>query len=208
MRREGLAARFPPPTEMVEFSGHSLRLTLFLSVSLTASYSIASSPHSIFTLRSFSTSLPPKVPRATPSDLISLLGPSGQSPLVKPQVARELRSCLRFLVPFSPVASDYNSRRRKLSSEVNDPREQNQLVWWPPESILDLARLSFDTRGDPSVIHRTLDPSIIPVRQSDSSVSFISIAVIISLKLPTTWSLIAYRDYRSLAIELYSSSNQ
>ena len=41
--------------------------------------------------------------------------------------------------------------------------EENELIWWPPASVLELARLSVDSGGDPFVIHRALDPTIIHV---------------------------------------------
>lgn len=51
-------------------------------------------------------------------------------------------------------------RKKLLSKSENE----NQLIWWPPESVLELARLAVDSGGDPDAIHRALDPSIIPVR--------------------------------------------
>jgi hypothetical protein len=37
------------------------------------------------------------------------------------------------------------------------------MIWWPPESVLELARLAVDSGGDPAAIHRLLDPTVIPV---------------------------------------------
>lgn len=147
----------------------SLRFTFLLSLSVTASYSVASRP----TLsRKSSPAAPPKTPKATPSDLLSLLGPSDRSPPVNPLVAGELASCFRFLVPSSPAASDCGHHnkdcfiRQKLSGVgISSRREEDQLVWWPPEPVLELARLAFDSGGDPDAVHRTLDPSIVPVSQ-------------------------------------------
>ena len=51
-----------------------------------------------------------------------------------------------------------------IGEKVLSKREnENQLIWWPPESVLELARLAVDSGGDPDSIHRALDPSIIPV---------------------------------------------
>lgn len=47
--------------------------------------------------------------------------------------------------------------------------KENQLIWWPPAPVLELARLAFDSGGDPDAIHRTLDPSIIPVPDVEGS---------------------------------------
>ncbi|KHN03974.1 hypothetical protein glysoja_022660 [Glycine soja] len=77
----------------------SFRLALFLSFSLTASSSLPPLP--VFSKRyAPSSSL---IPKATPSDLLSLLGSKPQSSAVNPEVARDLKSCFKFLVPFSPV---------------------------------------------------------------------------------------------------------
>jgi hypothetical protein len=41
--------------------------------------------------------------------------------------------------------------------------EENELIWWPPEPVLELARLALDSGGDPASIHRALDPTVLPV---------------------------------------------
>ena len=41
--------------------------------------------------------------------------------------------------------------------------KENQLIWWPPGPVIELARLAFDSGGDADSVHRALDPSIIPV---------------------------------------------
>lgn len=58
-------------------------------------------------------------------------------------------------------------------------REEDELVWWPPQSVLELARLAVDSGGDPGAIHRTLDPAIIPV-------SFISLLELVYTKFMKT----------------------
>lgn len=138
----------------------SFRLALFLSFSLTASSSLPPLP--VFSKRyAPSSSL---IPKATPSDLLSLLGSKPQSSAVNPEVARDLKSCFKFLVPFSPV----HPRHRKLGlgrPKLTSPtrRDKNKLIWWPPEPVLELARLAVDSGGDPAAIHRLLDPTIIQV---------------------------------------------
>ncbi|KAM1038724.1 hypothetical protein ACFX13_034096 [Malus domestica] len=152
----------------------SLRLTIFLSLSLTASYSIsASSSSPIFPRRSS----PNPSLKATPSDLLSLLGPKSHSSSVDPIVAQELTSCFRFLVPFSPIAkkncppSYLNRKFLSLKQKGGDlcQREEDELVWWPPRPVLELARLAVDSGGDPAAIQRALDPTMITVPDVEGS---------------------------------------
>ena len=42
-------------------------------------------------------------------------------------------------------------------------REEDELVWWPPQPVLELARLAVDSGGDPAAIQRALDPTMITV---------------------------------------------
>ncbi|KAG2278556.1 hypothetical protein Bca52824_061111 [Brassica carinata] len=139
-----------------------LRFTIFISFSLAAATSFKlSASHS-----------PSSLPKATAGDLLTVLGPPSSAAYnVNPAVSRELRSCLRFLVPFQPrkpipepercsLRTGLCSGRRRRFEEEED---ENSLVWWPPESILDLARLAVDSGGDPGSIHRALDPTMIPV---------------------------------------------
>lgn len=141
----------------------SLRFTIFLSLSYAAP---SSSPLFSFKPASASAAPSPSIPKATPFDLLSLLGPSSQSSLVNPLVANELKSCFKFLVPFTltstPRFKFHSGRRSLLKSQRN---EENELIWWPPEPVLDLARLAVDSGGDPGSIHRTLDPTVLPVSQ-------------------------------------------
>ncbi|XVF57518.1 hypothetical protein PTKIN_Ptkin06aG0211800 [Pterospermum kingtungense] len=149
----------------------SLRFTIFVSLSFAAS---SSSP---FITPSAS------IPKATPSDLLSLLGPSSQSSSVNPSVANELKSCFKFLVPFTLTNKQQypdlfhghswahhlslHCGRRSLLKSQRD--KENQLIWWPPEPVLDLARLAVDSGGDPGSIHRTLDPTVLPVPDVEGS---------------------------------------
>lgn len=48
---------------------------------------------------------------------------------------------------------------RRRSTE----REENEMVWWPPEPVMELARLAVDSGGDPEAIHRALDPTVLLV---------------------------------------------
>ncbi|KAB2048619.1 hypothetical protein ERO13_A13G109200v2 [Gossypium hirsutum] len=143
----------------------SLRFSLFLSLSFATS----SSPFSFFKLQSPSSS----IPKATPSDLLSLLATPSHSSSVNPSVADELKSCFKFLVPFNPSntrsSSDFKSpsSRRSLLKSPRD--EQNELIWWPPEPVLELARLAFDSGGGPDSIHRALDPTVMPVPDVEGS---------------------------------------
>ncbi|XVE89644.1 hypothetical protein DITRI_Ditri20bG0012300 [Diplodiscus trichospermus] len=150
-------------------SSLSLRFTIFLSLSFAAS---SSSPF-FFKLPSPSPSPSPSIPGATPSDLLSLLGPPSQSSSVNPSVAGELKSCFKFLVPFTPIytrrSPDFKflSSRRSLLKSQRD--EENELIWWPPEPVLELARLAVDSGGDPGSIHRALDPTVLPVPDVEGS---------------------------------------
>jgi len=136
------------------------RFALFLSFSLTSSSSLPPLPVSSkrYAPSSSSTS------KATSSDLLSLLGSKHHSSGVNPVVARELKSCLKFLVPFSPVEPTHRKLGFAWSKHTGPSwRKRNELVWWPPEAVLELARLAVDSGGDPDAIHRLLDPTIIQV---------------------------------------------
>ncbi|KAJ6762678.1 hypothetical protein OIU79_023423 [Salix purpurea] len=148
----------------------SIRFAIFLSISLSAS---SSSP----TILPFNSPSPSSIPKATPSDLLSLLGPPTQSSKINPLISKQLSSCLKFLVPFTPSkpkTPKYNSecyikqrslrlRSNSVISVERSKSEENELIWWPPEPVLELARLALDSGGDPASIHRALDPTVLPV---------------------------------------------
>ncbi|CAA3007072.1 Hypothetical predicted protein [Olea europaea subsp. europaea] len=137
-----------------------LKFAVLFSISLAGAASFATT--------TFATSLPffkpkPK-PKATVSDLLSLLGSHQQARSVNSQVARELRSRFKFLVPFSPtqrLRPESSSARRLLNDR--NKRDDDELIWWPPAPVMELARLAVDSGGDPGAIHIALDPTIIPV---------------------------------------------
>ncbi|KAI3752526.1 hypothetical protein L2E82_24560 [Cichorium intybus] len=172
-----------------------LKLAFILSFSLTASSSSFSptSPkphyHSI-SIRKVNTKKP-SATTASAGDILSLLGTPQQAASVNPQVAAELRSCFKFIVPFNdttntPPDSLFKLANR-LSQSVTDsgirfPRRtlnsnrrrdaeslQNELVWSPPAPVLEIARLAFDSGGDPGCIHSTLDPTMINVPDCEGS---------------------------------------
>ncbi|KAL4556265.1 hypothetical protein LXL04_038911 [Taraxacum kok-saghyz] len=172
-----------------------LRFAFILSFSLTASSSSYSSTspkphyHSI-SIRKVN-SKKPSATTASAGDILSLLGTPQQASSVDPQVAAELRSCFKFIVPFnSTTDTQPNSRfnsvkqlsqsiidsgirlpRRTLSSKRHTDADsrQNELVWSPPAPVLDIARLAFDSGGDPGSIQRTLDPTMINVPDCEGS---------------------------------------
>lgn len=159
----------------------SLRFAFVFSVSLAASYATTSASLS-FPRPKFRSQSAISVPKATAKDLLALLGPPQLALSVNQQEAEQLKSCFKFLVPFSPacqtqpVISGYKPVRRSLSpvrftSKENKEAEVNELIWWPPEPVFELARLAVDSGGDPGVIHGALDPTIIKVT------SYISITV-------------------------------
>lgn len=45
----------------------------------------------------------------------------------------------------------------------------NELLWWPPAPVMELAHLAVDSGGDPGAIHRALDPAMIPVPDVEES---------------------------------------
>ncbi|MCD7455839.1 hypothetical protein HAX54_029763 [Datura stramonium] len=154
----------------------SFKFAFFFSLSLAASYTVTSTPtptfYSFRKLKLRSSASPPgsAVPKASAADLLALLGPPQQASAVNSQEARQLRSCFKFLVPFSP--SSQNQNRRSLSSKLSNRRsisEENELIWWPPAPVMELARLSVDSGGDTGSIQRTLDPTVIPVPDIEGS---------------------------------------
>ncbi|KAF4364782.1 hypothetical protein F8388_018458 [Cannabis sativa] len=155
----------------------SLQLTIIFSLSMSAAYSFSSLSSPLSPLKPFSTSSSPsKTPKATTSDLLTLLSDRRSSSTLNPLVSRELNSCLKFLVPFTPngikMVPISCSHRKSLNSNRNGVlvrREEDELIWWPPQSVLDLARLAFDSRGDSAAIHRALDPTVIPVPDVEGS---------------------------------------
>ncbi|MCL7026185.1 hypothetical protein MKW94_013674 [Papaver nudicaule] len=102
-----------------------LRVMLVISLSYTVSTS-SSSP--IFSQKpSFSSSSSRK---QCAVDLISLLGSKHQASIINTEKAKKFQTCLKFL-----------SQRRV----------EDELIWSPPDSILELARLAVDSGGDPGV---------------------------------------------------------
>ncbi|KAA8536838.1 hypothetical protein F0562_029316 [Nyssa sinensis] len=155
----------------------SIRVAFVLSLSLAASYTSSSHSSSspLFFLKLHSSSTPPK-PKASASDLLSLLGTPQQASAINPKEAQQLKSCFKFLVPFSPgqrnPESDTRSVRRTLCSKSINARnrtEEDERIWWPPLPVMELARLAVDSGGDPGAIHRALDPTVIPVPDIEGS---------------------------------------
>ncbi|KAL5566377.1 hypothetical protein UlMin_029541 [Ulmus minor] len=154
----------------------SLKFTIFISLSLSSSYCLSSSSFPPFFHKPISRSSLPSSPKATPSDLLSLLGPKSLSSKVNPLVAQELNSCFKFLVPVSPngvkTVPERCFPRRSLRSKRyggRSRREEDELVRWPPQPVLDLARLAVDSGGDSGAIHRVLDPTVIQVPDVEGS---------------------------------------
>ncbi|KAI3906474.1 hypothetical protein MKX01_029089 [Papaver californicum] len=140
-----------------------LRFMIVISLSYTVSTSSSSSIFSQKPLVSSSSSR-----KQCAVDLISLLGSKKQASTVNNEKAKKFQTCLKFLVPFSPI-----QQRRDLYDDrlgLRDARKsQNELIWSPPDSILELARLAVDSGGDPGCIHRALDPTVIPVPDVEGS---------------------------------------
>lgn len=152
----------------------SIKIALIVSLSLTSPYpTTTTSSYFSFSVPRFFLSKPKSSstpPKATTSDLLYLLGTHQQASSVNPEIAQQLHSCFKFLVPFSiPTTKSSATCRRTLrlspitSSNSKREEEDNELVWWPPTPVLELARLAVDSGGDPGSIHRALDPTPIPV---------------------------------------------
>ncbi|XP_073135124.1 uncharacterized protein [Henckelia pumila] len=116
---------------------------------------------------------PPSKPKATASDLLSLLGTPQQSHSVNSQVAQDIWSCFKFLAPFPPY-NETLAARRSLSSKISFSSNRSEedidyLILSPPEPVLELARLAVDSGADPGAIQRALDPTILPVPDVEGS---------------------------------------
>ncbi|XP_043710039.1 uncharacterized protein LOC122658939 isoform X2 [Telopea speciosissima] len=150
------------------------KFSIVLSLSLAVSSSSASSS---------------TTPKASASDILSLLGSREQASTVNPKAAQELRSCFKFLVPFHPVPSEKEyetfcirgrnflsaeegSKRKFARKFISDPKreQEDELVWWPPEPVMELARIAVDSGGDPAAIQRILDPTPLPVPDVEGSI--------------------------------------
>ncbi|XP_015063198.1 uncharacterized protein LOC107008604 isoform X1 [Solanum pennellii] len=141
----------------------SFKFAFFFSLSLAASYTVTSTP-TFYSFRKIKLRASPSVPKASVADLLALLGPPQQALAVNSQEARQLRSCFKFLVPFSPTPN-----RRSLSDDPRSINEQNELIWWPPAPVMELARIAVDSGGDTASVQRTLDPTVIPVPDIEGS---------------------------------------
>ncbi|PIA44428.1 hypothetical protein AQUCO_01700195v1 [Aquilegia coerulea] len=155
-----------------------LKFMLALSLSLSISSSSSSSSSFLFRQTTFSSSDSSsitKIPKASAADLLSLLGTKEQASKINSKESSQLKSCLKFLVPFTPNSYEKHSIRRKgifdndrrstveiLFDQNRSVQKENELIWWPPAPVLELARLAMDSGGDPGAIHRTLDPTVLP----------------------------------------------
>ncbi|KAI3770574.1 hypothetical protein L6452_01712 [Arctium lappa] len=109
-----------------------------------------------------------KSKKASTGDILSLLATPEQASSVNPKVAAELVSCFKFLVPFNSTStSTLPASPSKLGIRLPTLNSkylcEDELVWSPPAPVLEIARLAFDSGGDPGSIQRTLDPTIIYV---------------------------------------------
>ncbi|XP_072985267.1 uncharacterized protein [Typha latifolia] len=145
------------------FSSLTISSSSFPSLSF---HSRLSSPLSLKSSSSIRSSTSPSPSQSLATDLIALLGSPREAAALPSAEARDLLSCLRFLVPFSPPNGSYSRPlhkipRRDLMAVGCDAAAE--MVWWPPEPVLELARLAVDSGGDPAAIQRALDPTMLPV---------------------------------------------
>ncbi|PWA64397.1 hypothetical protein CTI12_AA207150 [Artemisia annua] len=141
-----------------------MKLSIPMKFALILSFSLTTTTSS-YTPK-FTSKKPPSPIKATARDILSLLGTQKQASSVDPLIATHLQSCFKFLVPFEPITSTSSLvvNRKIQSVVVNDfENDVNVNVWAPPESVLEIARLAFDSGGDPGSIQRTLDPTMIYV---------------------------------------------
>ncbi|XP_078160659.1 T-box protein [Carex rostrata] len=161
--------------------GSSVPLRLAFAVSFTLSFSLSTSSHHLpFSLsktkskpNTFSSlfSSSPSSSQSFASDLLSFLAtPSDRKPNIPSDEVQQLSSCLKFLVPFTPEKSSYSRRviQEDLKRGGDEEEGRNEMVWWPPEPVLELARLAVDSGGDPAAIQRALDPTVLPVPDVDN----------------------------------------
>ncbi|KAK1440460.1 hypothetical protein QVD17_06287 [Tagetes erecta] len=108
---------------------------------------------------------------ASARDILTLLATPQQASSVDPQVASQLKSSFKFLVPFNPNDLGIRFPRRTLNSKPSYDYvyHENELVWSPPAPVLEIARLAFDSGRDPASIQRLLDPTIIYVPDVEGS---------------------------------------
>ncbi|KAL9253414.1 hypothetical protein AKJ16_DCAP05457 [Drosera capensis] len=124
-----------------------------------------------FVAAAASFSSPPPPPKATTADLLAVLGPARLSTKVNPVVAKNLRSCFKFLVPFDPRSESdkkwlirrFGDGKRGRKGKWRDEEGEDELVWEPPRVVMELARIVVDSGGDVGSVHRKLDPTMIPV---------------------------------------------
>lgn len=146
----------------------SLKLAFLLSLSFATTSSSFSSQLPFLTPHKPSKTRPDP-PKATASDLLALLSTPQQASSVNAREARLLKSCFKFLVPFSPTRPVpqpvARPGRRALGSWPGWKREDdgNELIWWPPEAVMELAWLAVDSGGDVAAIQGALDPTVISV---------------------------------------------
>ncbi|XP_024962285.1 uncharacterized protein LOC112502567 isoform X1 [Cynara cardunculus var. scolymus] len=173
------------PLKLAFILSFSLTASSSSSSSSSSSYYSPTPPKSHYhylSLRKFNSKKASTAPpTASAGDILSLLGTPQQASSVNPKVAAELRSCFKFLVPFnsttsspsklgnrpskSSTDSEIRFPRRSLNSECRSDSwsDKDELVWSPPAPVLEIARLAFDSGGDPGCIQRTLDPTMIDI---------------------------------------------
>ncbi|XP_078444960.1 T-box protein [Wolffia australiana] len=119
----------------------------------------------------------PPCPSAIATDLLSVLGSKNDASAVDKMEATRIWSCLRFLVPFSTEilkirsdprsnrfhAEDSGFSRGRMEIRRRSLREEDERIRWPPEPVMELARLAVDSGGDPAAIQAALDPAVLKI---------------------------------------------
>lgn len=153
----------------------SLGLGAALALSLVCSSSFPLPPSRSSLRVSSSPSAAPRnpapCPRSLAADLLSILGTRNDAAAVDKREAGRIWSCLRFLVPFSHAPGDClrlrsGAPRNGREIRAGSRAEEDEWIRWPPEPVLDLARIAVDSGGDPAAIQMALDPTMLQVSRT------------------------------------------
>lgn len=95
-------------------------------------------------------------PLTTASSLLSLFGGPSQASSVNPALARQLLSCLHFLVPPRLQAWDCALPRAAFPKKRLSKHAVADLIHRPPRAVAELARRAVEWGGDVSVVLKSL----------------------------------------------------
>ncbi|KAK2661185.1 hypothetical protein Ddye_007718 [Dipteronia dyeriana] len=99
---------------------------------------------------------------------------------------------------------DYSIRRSLKDQNFKTQRQQNEHIWWPPQSVLELARLVVDSGGDPDAIYRAFVPTVLPVPDDEGCTEYRCALTM----TPYGRRFISQGIYLNLSVEMGVSSNR